>query len=86
MSTMIKEKLTTMLNRCFKMDGNGILETPVSIEQYEAQTGADITKTGTIITNEYGSQDWKHELIDENCDDFAITLEVKDGFITHCYF
>ena len=66
--------------------GDGKLENDLSLEDYRRATGADIKKTGIVKSNEYGSEDWTHELIDENCDDFSITVEVKNGFITHSYF
>lgn len=81
----IKKSLKSILANV-GITGDGKLENALSLEDYRRATGADIKITGSIKSNEYGSQDWTHDLIDENCDDFSITVEVKDGFITHSYF
>ena len=71
----------------FGMDGNGILvkigrDNSVTVEEFELWSGAKLDKR---TANEYDSEDCTITLIDENCDDLEITVEIKDEIITHCY-
>lgn len=75
----------------FGMDGNGILaktnwlgrdNSKVTVEEFELWSGAKLDKR---TSNEYDSEDCTITLIDENCDDLEITVEIKDEIITHCY-
>ena len=55
----------------------------VTVEEFEAWSGAKLDKR---TSNEYDTEDCKITLIDENDDDFEITLEIKDEKITHSYY
>ena len=66
----------------FGMDGNGKIDTEVSVEEFEAWFGVKLDKR---ISNEYDTEDCRIT-IDENDDDFKITIEIKDEIITHCYY
>ena len=76
----------------FGMDGAGKLaetnwlgrdNSKVTVEDFEAWSGAKLDKR---TSNEYGAEDCKITLINENDDDFEITLEIKDEEITHSYY
>ena len=76
----------------FGMDGDGVLATTnwtgrnnskITVEEFEAWSGA---KLNNRKSNEYGTEDCNVTLIDEKCDDFKITVEIKDEVITHCYY
>lgn len=85
-------KLTRQLKERFGMDGNGKLEEvewlgregkEITVEEFEVWSGA---KLENGQSNEHGTEDFKITLIDEKSDDFEMTLEVKNGIITHCYY
>lgn len=76
----------------FGMDGCGVLEkvewlgrkgTEITVEEFESWSG---TALDYRVENEHGTEDCQVTLIDENCEDFDITLEIKNEVITHSYF
>ena len=76
----------------FGMDGAGKLaetdwlgrdNSNVTVEEFEIWSGAKLDKK---TSNEYDTEDCKITLINENGDDFEITLEIKDEEITHSYY
>ena len=73
------KKLTIEMLEEFGMDGNGILKTAVTVEDFEKWS---CIKLENGQENEYGQVDYKLTLIDG---DF-ITLEVQDNVITHSYY
>ena len=85
---MIKEKLTKQLVEKFGIDGNGKLGlgrkgTKITVEEFEAWSGVKLTRGQE---NEYGGEDSYITLIDEDGEDFNLTLEVQDSIITHSYY
>lgn len=79
----MREKLKDELSRRFGMDGNGKMENELSIEEFEAWSGAKLENSKS---NEYGTTDFTVILIDEKSEDFEIVLEVDKNKITHCYY
>ena len=78
------EELTTR----FAMDGNGKLEKEVKLSDFIVWSGIDwidYENKGKFNFSDK-SQDFAISLIDEKDEDFELTIEVKDEFITHCYY
>lgn len=76
----------------FGIDGNGELADSdlfcrntkaVTVKEFEIWSGANLDNR---VVNEYGSEDCKITLIDENCEDFEMNLEINNEIITHSYF
>lgn len=59
------------------IDGNGEMEKGLKVSEFEAFSGAKLNKDGEncCVT-----------LIDEECNDFTLTLEIKNEVITHSYY
>ena len=76
----IKEKL---INRGF--EGDGKLERGCSQSEFENLTGVAL-ESSSFESNEYGTQDVRAYIVDEEGEEFYLDLEIgEDGFITHCY-
>jgi len=86
------EHLKTELEKRFGADGNGKLLKknsfgqdlkPVTVEAFEAWSGESLENRKG---NEYGTEDAVVILIDEQGDDFELTLEIEKEIITHSYY
>ena len=77
----IKEKL---INRGF--EGNGKLDRECSKSEFEFLTGVSISND-MFSENEFGTQDAKVWITEEDGEEFKITVEInEEDFITHCYY
>lgn len=88
----MKKKLKQELLERFGIDGNGELKkvewlgrdaNEITVEEFENWSGAELSDGQCT---EYDSEDFRVVLIDEDGEDFELTLEVKNGIITHSYF
>ena len=90
----MKKGLTVELCERFGMDGNGKLAkvewsgrngNEITVKEFEAWSGVKLESFPSQST-EFSSTDYKITLIDEQDEDFDLTLEVKNGVITHSYY
>ena len=64
---------------------NGKLERECSQSEFETITGVAL-ESSSFESNEYGTQDVRVYIVDEEGEEFYLDLEIgEDGFITHCY-
>ena len=79
---LIKEKLIQM-----GLDGNGKnVKGSISKTKFENATGVCLT-SDMFNANEYGTQDAKIWITEENGEEFSITIEInEEGEITHSYY